>query len=137
MEKISLKRGITVEVNDNGDTIELNLEDQKLVDRFYQLIGKLDEVKKNVNEANVRQISDRDKLQYMIGQIEEIMTGIDGIFGAGCCRKVFGDIVPNPYLIAEFFEQMIPIIEKYMQERKKKINEKYSRQRKGGRKSPR
>lgn len=137
MEKISLKRGITVEVNDNGDTIELNLEDQKFVDRFYQLIGKLDEVKKNVNEANVRQMSDGDKLQYLIGQTEEILTEIDGIFGEGCCRKVFGDIVPNPYLIAEFFEQMTPIIEKYMQERKKKINEKYSRQRRGGRKSPR
>ena len=132
MNKISVKSGIVVEVNEAGETITMNVEDQQFIDRFYQLIEMLDGVKAKVKEASAQGISDREKLQLVIGQTKEIMTEMDILFGEGCCRKVFGDIVPNPYLLADFFEQMAPILKEYATERQKKISTRYNRGSKGG-----
>ena len=60
------------------------------------------------------------------------MSDIDNMFGENACKKVFGDIIPNPYLIADFLDQLTPIAEQYMDARQKKISERYSRNRKGG-----
>ncbi len=133
MNKISVKSGIVVEVNEHGDTITVNVEDQQLVDRFYQMIEKLDEVKDKVTAANMQGKSEREQLQLLIEQTRKIMEEIDSVFGEGCCRKVFGDIVPNPYLIADFFEQMTPVLKQYTDARTKNIRSKYNRGRKGGR----
>lgn len=131
--KISVKSGIIVEVNDNGDTITVNVDDQLFIERFRQLTVRLDEIKQDVQGATVK--GEKERLQFYIEKIREIMAEMDALFGEGCCRKVFGDIVPSPFLIADFFEQMIPVIEEYTKVRKADIAKKYSRQRKGGRKS--
>ena len=60
------------------------------------------------------------------------MTQLDNLFGEGCCKKVFGDIVPTPYIMADFFDQMTPILNKYANDRQAKIAEKYNRNRTGG-----
>lgn len=132
MNKISIKSGIVVEVNEKGENITVNVEDQNFIDRFYKLIEKLDAVKEKVIEAGSKGKSDHEKLQIVIDQTKELMTDIDGVFGEGCCLKVFGDIVPNPYLIAEFFEQMTPVLKQYADERRDRISKKYNRGRKGG-----
>lgn len=132
MNKISIKSGIVVEVNGKGETITVNVEDQNFIDRFYKLIEKLDAVKEKVIEVGSKGKSDHEKLQIVIDQTKELMTDIDGVFGDGCCLKVFGDIVPNPYLIAEFFEQMTPVLKQYADERRDRISKKYNRGRKGG-----
>lgn len=51
--------------------------------------------------------------------------------GEGCCRKVFGNIVPDDLLIMDFLEQLTPAIEALGKERNKKLSTKYSRDRKG------
>ncbi len=137
MNKISVKSGIVVEVNEAGETITVNVEDQQFIDRFYQLIEMLDGVKAKVKEASAQNKSDREKLQLVIGQTKEIMAEMDVLFGEGCCRKVFGDIVPNPYLLVDFFEQMTPVLKQYTDERRENIAAKYSRQRKGGNRNSR
>ncbi len=133
MQSLRVARGIEIEVNDQGETIVVNVEDQNFIDRFYGLIGRLDEISKEMDSDAVKGLEERKQVQKLIDCTKELMADIDEMFGAECCRKVFGDIVPSPYLIADFFEQMTPIAEEYMDERQKTISKKYSNARKGAR----
>ena len=59
---------------------------------------------------------------------------LDRLFGEGCCKKVFVGIKnPGIELIGDFFEQITPLLNQYAQERNKKINLMYNRNRKGAR----
>lgn len=129
--KIRVNSGIVVEVNDNGDTITVNAEDQGFIDKFFGLIDKLETLQKKAKVPELKEKSEREQLHFSMDNTKEIMAEIDGLFGEDACKKVFGDIIPNPYLIADFFDQLTPIAKQYMDARQKKIAEKYSRRRKG------
>lgn len=134
MNQIRVTSGIVIEVNDNGETITVNAEDQGFIDKFFGLRERLDELAKKMSSTDVKELGEREQLRTLIDGTKEIMTDIDALFGENACRKVFGDIIPNPYLIAEFFDQLTPIARQYMDERQKKIDAKYNRNRKGGKK---
>jgi len=127
MNKIRVKSGIQIEVNDKGETITVNIDDHTFLERFYGVVQKLEDVKARIKAENLKDKDQKEQLEYYIEQIRDIMTSIDELFGSGACAKVFGDIVPSPFLIADFFEQMIPIVKKYTDERKSKISERYNR----------
>lgn len=131
MKQISVARGIAIKVNDQGDTISMNVDDQRFIDKFYGLIETFD--KSTAVIRGKQNAGEREKLKNLISETEKIMAGIDDIFGKDACKKIFGDIVPSPVLIADFFDQMIPITRNYTNERQKMIEQKYSRSRKGGR----
>lgn len=135
MNEIKVSSGIVVKVNEAGETITVNVEDQSFIEKFYVLIDRLNAATETMKSEEVKELGEQEKLQRMIAETKGIMADIDLLFGADCCRKVFGDIVPNPYLIADFFDQLTPIAEQYMNERQKKIESKYNRDRKGGRKN--
>ena len=134
MNQIRVNSGIVVEVNDNGDTIVINVEDQNFIEKFYGLLEKLEEMKKKTQAPELREKSEREQHQFAIAETKKLMADIDVLFGMDACRKIFGDIIPSPYLIAEFFIQLLPITKQYANERQKKIAEKYNRDRKGSRK---
>lgn len=131
--EIRVKRGIEVNVNDAGETITINVEDQRFIDRFYGLISRLDGISVEMKSDAVKALESRKQISKLIEYTEDLMQDIDGLFGAECCRKVFGDVIPSPYLIADFFDQLTPIAEQYMDERQKEISKKYSNGRKGAR----
>lgn len=133
MENIRVNKGIVIEVNDAGDTITINTEDQSLVDKFYGMMERLQEIKEEMEAPEMEKKGEREILKIMIERTKEIMKEIDNIFSEGSCKKIFGDIVPSAYLIVEFFDQMTPIVEKHMKERRKEIENRYSRRRKGAR----
>lgn len=133
MNSIRVNSGIVIEVNDKGDTITLNAEDQNFIDRFMELNEKLEVSVKRMRNPELQGKNDREQLHVLMDNTKEIMDGIDELFGENACKKIFGDIIPNPYLIADLFEQLTPIAKQYMGERKKKIAEKYSGNRKGSR----
>ncbi len=133
MENIRVNKGIVIEVNDAGDTITINTEDQSLVDKFYGMMERLQEIKEEMEAPEMEKKGEREILKIMIERTKEIMKEIDNIFGEDSCKKIFGDIVPSAYLIVEFFDQMTPIVEKHMKERRKEIENRYSRRRKGAR----
>lgn len=54
-----------------------------------------------------------EQLRIMIGKTNEIMSDIDRVFGERTCKKVFGEITPSPILITDFFDQIIPIAQRY------------------------
>lgn len=130
--KIRVTTGIVVEVNDNGETITINVEDQLFLDRFYALIEHLEEIIASASKKT--EMSYTEAMQYMKEETGKIMSDIDGLFGAESCRKIFGEIVPSANAIADFFTQLLPIAEKYASDRQKKISERYNRNRKGGHK---
>lgn len=131
MNSLRVTRGIEIEVNDEGEKITLNVENQNFIDDFYGLMERLDETAKEMASSGVTSLPKREQVRALIERTKPIMSDIDRLFGEGCCRKVFGDIIPSPYLIADFLEQLTPIAEQYMDERQKAIAKKYNRDRKG------
>ncbi len=132
MEEIKLCSGIQVKVNDKGETITLNVEDQQFTENFYQLVDMMEQTEAHMGSDAVKAMSEHEQLKEMIQETRKIMAEIDHIFGENACRKVFGDIVPNMYLIADFFHKIEPIANKYMSKRREEINSRYNRDRKGG-----
>lgn len=135
MPSIRVNGGIVIDVNDAGDTIIMPVDDETFIEKFYGLIDKLDEISDEMKSEKVKAEDERSQLRIFIDRTKGIMTEIDGMFGQDCCKKVFGDIVPSPYLIADFFEQLKPIAEQHIDERQKKIAKKYNGKRKGARTS--
>ena len=65
---------------------------------------------------------------------KEACAELDSLFGSGCCKKVFPDVEsPGMELIADFLDQIIPILQGFAAERNQKITSKYSPNRKGAR----
>lgn len=132
MEKLNeIKSGTEVQVNDKGDTIICNFGTQEFYADFTDLVNNLEKIKKYVSGEEFKNKPEREQLQLMIGKTKEIMKDIDRVFGESTCQKVFGEITPNPILITDFFDQIIPIAQRYANGRNKELWEKYSRERNG------
>ena len=52
IKEINITRGLTIKVNDQGDTITLNVDDQRFIDRFYGLIETFDKSVKQINSKS-------------------------------------------------------------------------------------
>lgn len=129
-------------VNDAGDYIELSVTDVTLLDRFSNLVewfsSKQEELTRFDDDFKARHAGDTDDTEAVIEAIHkrtevfrETCRQIDGVFGEGCCKKVFGDIIPDELPLMDFFEQMTPVMQRMAMERGEKLRTKYSRNRKG------
>lgn len=134
-EEIRLNRGVPIVVNDEGETITMKPENQNFIEKFYGLVDKLDDLSAEMQSEAVKQMNEHEQLLLLIERTKHIMAEIDAMFGPESCRKIFGDIVPSHYLIADFFEQLKPIAERYTDGRQKEISKKYNGNRKGARAS--
>lgn len=105
-----------IEVNDNGDYIELNFNDLKLLDRVKEMLEYMQDVDE-ITEENARKV------------LSDMATQIDKVFGKDTCLKVFGTVSPTPVLILDFFNQIIPLMEKFAEE--VNDNNRYSADRQG------
>lgn len=126
MEKIRIDNGTKrIEVNDNGDFIELPLGDKSFPDRFFnfanKVIGRYEEVSKSID---LMEAEEQRKKMLEIAQAN--MKDVDELFGDGTCNKVFGNIIPDDYMIMELFEQLTPYIQKYGKQRREEIQKKYA-----------
>lgn len=124
IEKIRVSSGIKVEVNDDGETITIPVEDVNFMDRFYNMI---DCIKASAGKLTSTNTDDtREQLKIIIGECNNISQEMDNLFGQGSCRKIFGDVTPTPYAVIDFYNQIGPIIERYASERQRKIMQKYN-----------
>lgn len=128
-----------IEVNDDGDYITLNFGDNSMPDRFYAMIDRVDKKREESVleaekiEAEHQKGSDgyaRATAALWCKVHEDIMTEVDGFFGLGTCKKVFGDIVPGIELYDDFFTQLMPYFEEAGKERAQRMS-KYSANRTG------
>lgn len=132
--KISVSTGVKIEVNDEGDIIIARLNDNQFISKFYDIVDIMEKVSNHMNSEEMKAKDKREQLEAVNEMTKDIMTDIDRLFGQGSCCKVFGDIIPSGYALADFFDQLIPIFEEFADERQKSISAKYNRTRKGQRK---
>lgn len=135
MPSIRVNGGVVIDVNDAGDTITMNIGDQLFVEKYYGLMDKIHEVADEMAGDEIKNKDEHGRLLVLIDRTKEIMAEIDKLFGPDSCKKIFGDIVPNPYLISDFLEQIEPIAVQYFDDRQKSIAKKYNGKRKGARTS--
>ena len=119
MAGIRVNTGVKrIDVNDNGDYITINLNDNTFLDRFFLLYENL---VKMADESSAKESAVREKYKDYVGNknggsgdVERLPDGmirdvlslykdagktmmgeVDGLFGEGTCKKVFGDITPS------------------------------------------
>lgn len=138
MDKICIQRNVKrIEVNDNGDIIELNFDDLNLPYRFYAMLKDLAKDRKKFTEElaeKFKDISDEESVDAFVQaerELNEYMRDkIDEVFGEGTCRKVYGDILPSVEMHMQFFDALRPYFEEEAKRRQAKMN-KYSARRMG------
>lgn len=142
MAGIRVRTGdLRVEVNDRGECITLPFSDQSFPNRVFAMTERLQTraEEARAEEAALRAAypGEADELPYLkeTAALNEklhraLMAEVDGVFGEGTCRKVFGDIVPEIGLFEDFFRQLTPFFEQYGRERAEKLA-KYSPARTG------
>lgn len=131
MESLRVRKTLDIEVNDNGDIITIPVEDVQFLDGFYDLVDKFSNKGQEI-KAKGTGMNQKEHIQLLVTVMQDITAEIDNIFGEDCCEKVFDTTAPSPYAVADFFDQMPPIFDRYTNERQKRIANKYSRERQGG-----
>ena len=123
--RIEKKDIYTIEVNDNGDTIEFDLVDLELpfkcdralseVNRIYkELQAKLVIIEKKGDhklDGEIMTANEKAKLDAHRTAFKEMRVAMDAFLGAGACQKIFGD---RNYveMYDDLFEQLAPHFEK-------------------------
>lgn len=147
MDSLRIDNGTKkIEVNDAGECIEFSIVNNDFFRAFFDLLKWFEdqenrkEIKEMEEQSDKVVSNDRNEINYdaanSIIDIREKLSKeacekIDNIFGIEASRKIFGNIIPDMYMIADFFEKISPIIERYQKERSQTINKKYSKGRKG------
>lgn len=133
-EKLSLRidNGVRIiEVNDDGDTINLNLGDSEFQKKGMEIYNALTE-KIKIMEAITEETD--ENLQKIEDIRKSMVKSIDDWIGKDTCKKVFGNISPSLDLITIFISEIIPFFEEYNDNREKrtqKVMSKYNPNRKG------
>jgi hypothetical protein len=146
-------------LNSEDDFIYINVKDATIFDRFAELLQWLEkkeadlrEQEKNSKDYAVRDengdIVDVDVDEFLrcsslrTETCKEVVNRIDGIFGENTIRKYFHKFyeinpgfVPDDECIYDFLDEMTPILNELFSEREKRIELKYNRERKGGKRS--
>lgn len=147
MDSLRIDNGTKkIEVNDAGEYIEFSIVNNDFFRAFFDLLRWFDEQENRKEIAEMEEQKDKvvsedgEKINYDAANnvldisdkiSKEACEKIDNIFGEEASRKIFGNILPDMYMIADFFEKISPLIEKYQKERSQTIDKKYSKNRKG------
>lgn len=132
MNKIRINTGVVkIEVNDQGEYIELPFGDQSFPNRVFNLLDNFQEKQKEIDE-NTKDfdITTEDAVKKNLEIHEFFRDEIDKVFGADTCKKTFGNIVPSVDMIKQFFEAIEPYFIQYKNKEIAKMN-KYSAERAG------
>jgi len=116
MDKVIYKKeGIKqIQVNDQGDYIEIDLMDIELpfkVDKTRKELVRQNGIYKNICKSLEKQYKDNEDLlrvkeyQAEVDYCKKCRQVLDGLLGEGACHKIFGDT--NRYaMFDDYFEQL-------------------------------
>ncbi len=121
---IRVRSALRISVNDEGGEILIPVEDAQFIEDFFTALDGFTKIRDNIRSRTAG-LEGAELVKPVIEELRNVTAELDRLFGEGCCRKVFGDTVPSPYAIADFFEQMMPIIESYTAARQQRMAEKY------------
>lgn len=143
MDSLRVDNGIKrIEVNDAGECVEFSISDSNFLASFWEFGTWLKEKEKEIEDLK-KNNDDPDQKEEKVfestGKVidlrnrinKEASEKIDKIFGSEASRKIFGSVIPDLYMITDFLNKITPFIEKYTKERRKIIDGKYNKNRKG------
>lgn len=152
----------TLYLNDKDEYIQINVNDAAVFDRFADFLSW---IYKKSEEIQAEEKAFKEKYGAIIkgdeeGDIDvntdavvelfklrssayrETEERIDMIFGTGTCKKYFRpmyeispDFVPDDECFFDFLEEITPVLNNLFADRRKRIELKYNRNRKGGKKN--
>lgn len=143
MEKIRVipKNLYIIEVNDNGDTIEFDMDDLELVfklERAYKAVKEaqkelkvemliIEKKKDTIKKDEMLSANEKARIDAYKKTFIKMRQAFDEFLGQGACQKIFGD---RNYLemFDDLIEQLNPHFEKMKLNREtvmKKIKDKY------------
>lgn len=128
--KIRVESGIVpIEVNDNGDTIQLKLGDERFIKDFFDMTNKIADRADTLSKIETEDV--REMIEADINFHEGIKDDFIKVFGLDTYETVFGkDVLIGSEYILEFIEQLLPIVMQFTDSRMKKLS-KYSADRIG------
>ena len=118
-----------IELNDMGDYIEISTADAGIFDRFVetyrQIVSAAKELPRRYREIEKARVipghenKTVEKIRANVRFYEESAEKIDLVFGQGTLKKYFRehyekipDFMPRTEYFIDFFEQMVPVLEK-------------------------
>lgn len=129
MEKIRIQNNVKkIEVNDNGDCINVPVNDVRFVRNFHKCYENWEKAKKKLDENTTNDTG--EMLDLLVETVDNFAEDVDTLFGKGACDKIFGGY-PTADGVAEFFKQFMPIFDEMTKEQKKESEErigKYTKQ---------
>ena len=142
MNRINVaSEAVQITVNDAGDTITLNVQDQRFMHTVTALVSeftenaqaykaKCEKIAAMPHDTNEEKFAQLTAVAAVSNEICSMLKEkVDNVFGADTCKKVFGDIVPSIDAFADFFNQLSKIIAERCSVRMEKLRqytEKYS-----------
>lgn len=142
MNRINVaSEAVKITVNDAGETITLNLQDQRFMHTVTALVSeftenaqaykaKCEKIAAMPHDTNEEKFAQLTAVAAVSNEICSMLKEkVDNVFGADTCKKVFGDIVPSIDAFADFFNQLSEIIAERSSVRMEKLRqytEKYS-----------
>ena len=138
MEKIRIARNVKrIEVNDEGEFIELNFDDLNLPYKYYAMLKRFEKDRVKFTEELTESVKGKNSEESAAEFVESerrlniyFRDAVDEVFGEGTCRKVYGDILPSVDMNMQFFDAIRPYFEEEAERRRQKMN-KYSAKRSG------
>lgn len=155
-ESLRVDRGIRrIEVNDEGEYLEITLNDPTFFSRFADFLkwlessqteleswdkeyrGKYEIAEGQEQDADIIDVEAiSEYANKHVDLCKETCIQLDQLFGTDSCRKVFGNMLPDEYCISDFLEKLTPIMQRMAKERDEKIQLRYDGKRKGARSIP-
>lgn len=128
-----------IKVNEQGDTISLNIGDTSLNKNLVILLNDIQNISEELSNANEKFTDEKliEKLEFINVKTIEISEKIDSFFGVDTCIKVFKTDTPYIDDVFDFIFQICELIEKFTGEKvdnleniKKKFIDKQKNRRK-------
>lgn len=136
-----------IQVNEAGEYITMNLNDQEFVPRLIRLMKEFEAAADECNEkSSIIDVMPEETQQERMKKIEaaadfklqicrEMKGKVDDAFQDEVCRKVFGHVTPSVAAFAEFFDQIGALLKRFgdekAEERRRKIakyTDKYTKE---------
>lgn len=104
-----------IKVNEDGDTITLNVGDVTLNSRLCKLLKDIQTSSEELSKSEHSDDPDSvlETLELMVEKQKYIAIKIDEFFGKDTCYKVFKTNTPYIDDVMDFMFQMLPLIEKF------------------------
>lgn len=115
-DSINIRNIKKITVNDNGDSINLNVNDREMLLNIQGTINQFHEILKNDDFAS-------KSMEDINNVCDEQTQTIDKIFGENTVYKVFGTNKPTISALIDFYIEIMDIVSKYVNAYQTKLEE--------------